>query len=86
MKKLAMSICLVALTGCQFYRPGQISKSIFGGLSNDDAILSVPTPYGRAIRVGGSATNGVIVHPDGTIIRLPRCIHETDKWQSLLHE
>jgi hypothetical protein len=83
MKKLLFILpCAALLCGCQFYKPGQISKSVFGGLANDDAILSVPTPYGRAIRVGGSATNGVVVHPDGTVIRLPACKHEAQKGEA----
>lgn len=68
-KYIALLLSLPLLSGCQFYRPGQISGAVFGGLANDDAILIAPTPWGRAVRVGGSATNNVMIEPDGTVIR-----------------
>lgn len=69
---------ILLVTGYQFYRPGQISQKVFGGLGSDDAILSVPTPYGRAVRVSGASTNNIVIHPDGTISKF-NCNHPSHK-------
>jgi hypothetical protein len=88
MKKLLPVIPAVLLCGCQFYQPGNIGQKVFGGLGSDDSILSVPTPYGRAIRISGTSSNNVVVHPDGTISKsqaCPKC-GEKPKPQAMFQE
>lgn len=79
MNKLALLILAVlctAGTGCQFYRPGQISQKVFGGIADNKSTLVIPTPYGPAYRIGDSTNKMEIRHPNGTVIILNDCQRE----------